>query len=224
MSHIWGHSWVTFRFWRNVTFESHCAAKGGTLFSISVTFWQPFLGWPRSTVEKGPQSNESYERENLWNRTISTVLWVHKKLPQSTFKLVLPSNESYESKQAVTVPWQPYFGFHWILSLFWRSWSLFCLSPFASPLLRFAAGWVTFGVTFVFQDFQGLWGGQHLHDARISRGSKISKVSRIFRECSDSPSSCLVFWGYSLEFLTSLRILCVKSQCLNCETKTLPIY
>ena len=47
-------------------------------------------------MEKGPQSNESYERENPRNRTISTVLWVHKKLPQSTVKLVLPSNESYE--------------------------------------------------------------------------------------------------------------------------------
>ena len=56
------------------------------------------VGWPRSTVEKGPQSSESYERESPWNRTISTVLWVHKKFPQSTVKLVLPSNESYESK------------------------------------------------------------------------------------------------------------------------------
>ena len=70
------------------------------------------LGWPQSTVEKGPQSNESYERENPWNRTISTVLWVHKKLPQSTVKLVLPSNESYESKTGcnrtlATVLWVP---------------------------------------------------------------------------------------------------------------------
>ena len=70
------------------------------------------LGWPRSTVEKGPQSNESYERENPWNRTISTALWVHKKLPQSTVKLVLPSNESYESKTGcnrtlATVLWVP---------------------------------------------------------------------------------------------------------------------
>ena len=69
----------------------------------------PVLGWPRSTVEKGPQSNESYERENPWNRTISTVLWVHKKL---TVKLVLPSNESYESKKGwnrtlATVLWVP---------------------------------------------------------------------------------------------------------------------
>ena len=29
------------------------------------------LGWPRSTVEKGPQSNQSYERENPSNRTFS---------------------------------------------------------------------------------------------------------------------------------------------------------
>ena len=46
------------------------------------------------------------------NRTISTVLWVHKKLPQSTVKLVLPSNESYESKTGcnrtlATVLWVP---------------------------------------------------------------------------------------------------------------------
>ena len=63
-------------------------------------------------MEKGPQSDESYERENPWNRTISTVLWVHKKLPQSTVKLVLPSNESYESKTGwnrtlATVLWVP---------------------------------------------------------------------------------------------------------------------
>ena len=73
--------------------DSFCKAKTQPFF---VSF--QFLGWPRSTVEKGPQSNESYERENPWNRTISTVLWVHRKLPHSTVKLVLPSNESYESK------------------------------------------------------------------------------------------------------------------------------
>ena len=140
------------------------------------------LGWPRSTVEKGPQSNEilesrrrkrwktngekmvdfwcrffhglvpifftvyadfsrfvrdingekknislliifftvsfsrfapsRYERENPWNRTISTVLWVRRKLPQSAVKLVLPSNKSYESKTGcnrtlATVLWVP---------------------------------------------------------------------------------------------------------------------
>ena len=68
------------------------------------------LGCPRSTMEKGPQSNESHERENTWNRTISTVLWVHRKLPQSTVKATLPRKESYESKTGcnrtlATVPW-----------------------------------------------------------------------------------------------------------------------
>ena len=73
------------------------------------------LGCPRSTVEKGPQSNESYERENPWNRAISTVLWMHRKLPQSTVKKVLPSNESYESKTgcsrtlAAWIPLLPWF-------------------------------------------------------------------------------------------------------------------
>ena len=66
---------------------------------------------PRNRIRPVPD-NESYERENPWNRTISTVLWVHKKLPQSTVKLVLPSNESYESKTGcnrtlATVLWVP---------------------------------------------------------------------------------------------------------------------
>ena len=44
--------------------------------------------------------------------TISTVLWVHKELPQSTVKLVLPNNESYDSKTGCnrtlpTVLWVP---------------------------------------------------------------------------------------------------------------------
>ena len=56
------------------------------------------LGCPRSTVGKRPQSIESYEREWAWNRTISTVLWVNRKLPPSTVKQVLPSNEGYESR------------------------------------------------------------------------------------------------------------------------------
>ena len=77
-------------------------------------FGRMFWGFDRRlpSVKKGPQSNESYERENPWNRTISTVLWVHRKLPQSTVKPVLPSNESYESKTGctrtlATVLWVP---------------------------------------------------------------------------------------------------------------------
>ena len=108
-------------------FKPFCSHRGllswysGLVLEDLHRFWRGFLqrdasmGWPRSTVEKGPQSNESYERENPWNRTISTVLWVHKKLPQSTVKLVLPSNESYESKTGsnrsyrtlATVLWVP---------------------------------------------------------------------------------------------------------------------
>ena len=73
---------------------------------------------PEYCGKRPPDWDESYEKENPWNRTISTVLWVHKKLPQSTVKLVLPSNESYviaamRAKRVVTVPLHPYFGFHW---------------------------------------------------------------------------------------------------------------
>ena len=43
---------------------------------------------------------------------ISTVLWVHQKLPQSTVSYAFPSNESYESKAGcnrtpATVLWVP---------------------------------------------------------------------------------------------------------------------
>ena len=73
--------------------------------------------------KKGPQSNESYERgKTLENRTISTVLWVHKKLPQSTVKRVLSSNESYESKTGcnrtlATVLWVPLSYIHTYVGL-----------------------------------------------------------------------------------------------------------
>ena len=64
-------------------------------------------------MEKGPQSNESYEREKPlkpyhFNRTLGA----QRKLPQSTVKLVLPSNESYQGKTGcnrtlATVLWVP---------------------------------------------------------------------------------------------------------------------
>ena len=66
------------------------------------------IGLPRCTVKKGPQSNESYEREFPCNCTISTVLWVHRRRPQSTVRPVLPMR----AKQAVTVPLQPHCAFH----------------------------------------------------------------------------------------------------------------
>ena len=55
------------------------------------------IGLPPEYCGQGHQSNESYERKRPWNCTISTVLWVHRKCPQSTVKPVLPSNESYET-------------------------------------------------------------------------------------------------------------------------------
>ena len=78
----------------------------------SQKFRSGFVGWPWSTLEKGPQSNESYQRENSRNRTISTVLWVHKIFLKITVKLVLPSNEIYESRTGcsrtlATVLWAP---------------------------------------------------------------------------------------------------------------------
>ena len=75
-----------------------------------------FLGCPRSTVEKGSQSNESCERERPALETVPFQPylgpWVHRKLPQSTVKPVLPSNESYERKTGCdrtpkTVLWVP---------------------------------------------------------------------------------------------------------------------
>ena len=62
--------------------------------------------------KKAPRAIRAMRGKTLENRTISTVLWVHKKLPQSTVKLVLPSNESYESKTGcnrtlATVLWVP---------------------------------------------------------------------------------------------------------------------
>ena len=71
---------------------------GGQGHSVNHQTLKTELSCPRSTVGNGHQSNESYARECPWNRTISTVLWVHRKLPQSTVKQVLPSNQSYESK------------------------------------------------------------------------------------------------------------------------------
>ena len=75
---------------------------------------------PEYCGKRPPEQWELWEGKNPWSRTISTVLWVHKKLPQSTVKLVLPSNESYESKTGcnrtlATVLWVPMLYF-WKMS------------------------------------------------------------------------------------------------------------
>ena len=53
-------------------------------------------------MEEGPQSKENYEGKNPSNRTILTILWVHKTLPQCTVRPTYPSNLSYEGEQVVT--------------------------------------------------------------------------------------------------------------------------
>ena len=73
---------------------------------------------PRALCKKAPKSNESMTLWNPWNRTISTVLWVHLKLPQSSIKLLLcqatgTMSMTGRAKRFVIVPLQPYFGFHW---------------------------------------------------------------------------------------------------------------
>ena len=49
-----------------------------TLAKLHFGSWAIKMGWPRSTVQKGHQSNESFQRERPWNRTIST--WVHQTI------------------------------------------------------------------------------------------------------------------------------------------------
>ena len=43
--------------------------------------------------KKAPRAMRAMRGKTLETVPFKTVLWVHKKLPQSTVKLVLPSNE-----------------------------------------------------------------------------------------------------------------------------------
>ena len=74
-------------------------AKFSKFFGGAGKWADPGVLW-----KKAPRAMRAMRGKTLENRTISTVLWVHRKLPQSTVKLVLPSNESYESKRDVTIP------------------------------------------------------------------------------------------------------------------------
>ena len=72
------------------------------------------MGCPRSTVEKGPRAMRAMRVKTLESRTISTVLWVHRRrLPQTTVKAALPSHESYESKTGCNRTPATVLGFHW---------------------------------------------------------------------------------------------------------------
>ena len=88
---------------------------------------------PEYCGKRPPEQWELWEGGNPWNRTISTVLRVHKKLPQSTVKLVLPSNESYESKTGcnrtlATVLWVPLSNV-----IIWPQWQILSVAPPAEP-------------------------------------------------------------------------------------------
>ena len=85
-------------------------------FFQSFRLLSAFAALPPKCCGRRPQSNESYERELLWSHTMWTRFLVHRKLPQSNVKPMLPSNRNHESKKckkiAVAVLLQPYVGFH----------------------------------------------------------------------------------------------------------------
>ena len=67
---------------------------------------------PEYCGKKVPRAMRAMRGKTLENCTISTVLWVHRKLLQSTVKATLASNQSYESKTGsnrtpATVLWLP---------------------------------------------------------------------------------------------------------------------
>ena len=75
---------------------------------------------PRAMRAMSPMTHSLWAMTlwNPWNRTISTVLWVHLKLPQSSIKLLLcqatgTMSMTGRAKRFVIVPLRPYFGFHW---------------------------------------------------------------------------------------------------------------
>ena len=66
-------------------------------FSSEIEFfkiWALRVGLPPECCGKRPQSNESYERKSPWDRTISTVLWVHRRFPRSTACWVVAKGSS----------------------------------------------------------------------------------------------------------------------------------
>ena len=80
-------------------------------FSITFNFWaNPGVLW-----KKAPRAIRAMRGKTLQTvplKGISTVLWVHQKLPQSTVSQAFPSKKSYESKAGcnrtpATVLWAP---------------------------------------------------------------------------------------------------------------------
>ena len=115
-------------FFRNVVQQKGGANHLGTL-DAQVTNWnhgdfksQRFeIGekvWPGVLWKKAPRAIRAMRGKTLQIvpfKGISTVLWVHQKLPQSTVSQAFPSNKSYESKAGcnrtpATVLWAPLIG------------------------------------------------------------------------------------------------------------------
>ena len=68
-------------------------------------------GCPWSSVERATRAMRAM-RGNALETTVSTVLWVQRRLPQSTVRQVVPGNESHESETGcsrtlATVLWVP---------------------------------------------------------------------------------------------------------------------
>ena len=72
------------------------------------------VGWPRSTVEKGPQSNESYERKTLETVPFQPYFECTKSFLKVLSNEYCQATRAMRAKRVVTVPLQPYFEFHWI--------------------------------------------------------------------------------------------------------------
>ena len=85
-------------------------------FSVKTRFFEGLL-WadPGVLWKKAPRAIRAMRGKTLRTvpfKGISTVLWVHQKLPQSTVSQAFPSNKSYESKTGcnrtpATVLWVP---------------------------------------------------------------------------------------------------------------------
>ena len=96
------------------SFEKGLADRGGWREEI---LHMPEIQWAEPGVlwKKAPRAIRAMRGKTLQTvpfKGISTVLWVHQKLPQSTVSQAFPSNKSYESKAGcnrtpATVLWVP---------------------------------------------------------------------------------------------------------------------
>ena len=105
----------------HATFESTCSTMQVSLL-VALRIWRVLnnvmrLSWadPGVLWKKAPRAIRAMRGKTLQTvlfKGISTVLWVHQKLPQSTVSQAFPSNKSYESRAGsnrtpATVLWVP---------------------------------------------------------------------------------------------------------------------